>query len=253
MDVWFTSLINNDSQYGFLLFVFLTALISAVLAAIIGIERELKGQAAGLRTHVLVSVGCSILMSLSVYGIKLALLRVSDTANVSYDPGRIAAGILTGIGFIGAGTIIKFGTSIRGLTTATTIWLSAAIGMACGSGFVLEAIVVTALALAILIGLYVVEGKIQKRCPKVVLKVEPGASIIHVLRSEAENFGLIIKKFVTQNKTDENNKEYVEIVILFAYHSTKTSLNNFVSKISNNPNVYSIALLEHKEKSKEHE
>ncbi len=104
-------------------------LLAAVLGALIGAEREIHEHPAGMRTHMLVAVGCALFTELSIYGFQSP---VPGAANV--DPSRLAAQIVTGIGFLGAGAILKYGTSIRGLTTAASLWATAAIGIAAGTG-----------------------------------------------------------------------------------------------------------------------
>jgi putative Mg2+ transporter-C (MgtC) family protein len=103
-------------------------LLSAVFGAAIGFEREINGHPAGMRTHLLVSLGAALFTVLSAYGFGPA----SQTSPV--DPTRIAAQIVSGIGFLGAGAIIKDGLSIRGLTTAASLWATAAVGLAAGAG-----------------------------------------------------------------------------------------------------------------------
>ncbi len=106
-------------------------LIAAVLGAAIGLEREIHEHPAGMRTHLLVALGSAIFTVLSIYGFE-DVGRANVAPNV--DPTRIAAQIVSGIGFLGAGAILKYGTSIRGLTTAASLWTAAAIGMAAGAG-----------------------------------------------------------------------------------------------------------------------
>src|SRR3954454_13330799 len=106
-------------------------LIAAVLGAAIGLEREIHEHPAGMRTHLLVCLGAAIFTELSIYG-----FTTVDGVSVAnrVDPTRIAAQVVSGIGFLGAGAILKCGTSIRGLTTAASLWTAAAIGMAAGAG-----------------------------------------------------------------------------------------------------------------------
>jgi putative Mg2+ transporter-C (MgtC) family protein len=125
-------------------------LLAALLGGLIGLERHIHGRAAGLRTHLLVSAGACIFMIVSKYVATTDLLLITDTTRV-FDPGRIAAQIITGIGFLGAGVIIREGFTIRGLTTAACLWIAAAIGMAVGSGFYTMAIIATLLSLLSLI------------------------------------------------------------------------------------------------------
>jgi putative Mg2+ transporter-C (MgtC) family protein len=106
-------------------------LIAAILGAAIGLEREIHEHPAGMRTHLLVALGSAIFTVLSIYGFEgVGQGNVSPTV----DPTRIAAQVVSGIGFLGAGAILKYGTSIRGLTTAASLWTAAAIGMAAGAG-----------------------------------------------------------------------------------------------------------------------
>lgn len=117
-------------------------LIAGILGAIIGLERDIHGRAAGLRTNLLVSMGSAVFTLISVN-----IAHPNDPAAASEilrtDPGRIAAQIITGIGFLGAGTIIKYGFTVKGLTTAACLWLSAGIGMSAGAGFIDLALVAT--------------------------------------------------------------------------------------------------------------
>ena len=121
----------------------LRLLFAAVLGAVIGFERDIHGRAAGLRTNMLVSLGAATFMLVSE-GVALAFSGGSFEQGLRVDPSRIAAQIITGIGFLGAGAIIKEGFNIRGLTTAACLWVSAGIGMAAGGGFFELAMVVTA-------------------------------------------------------------------------------------------------------------
>src|SRR5256885_10105974 len=104
--------------------------VAAVLGAAIGLEREIHEHPAGMRTHLLVALGSAIFTVLSIFGFE-GVGRGNVAASV--DPTRIAAQIVSGIGFLGAGAILKYGTSIRGLTTAASLWTAAAIGMAAGA------------------------------------------------------------------------------------------------------------------------
>ena len=118
--------------------------LAAVLGAGVGLERELHAHPAGMRTHLLVSLGSALFTVLSIYGFVGILEPGQGSAP---DPTRVAAQVVTGIGFLGAGAIIKYGTSIRGLTTAGSLWATSAIGMAAGAGQLLIALVAGAIVL----------------------------------------------------------------------------------------------------------
>jgi len=118
--------------------------LSLVLGACVGIERKTKGQMAGLRTFSLISMGACIAMMLSIY-------VCQETSGLQRaDPSRIAAQVISGIGFLGAGTIIQMKGSVRGLTTAAGIWIIATVGMAVGCGLYLVATVATVMVLLVL-------------------------------------------------------------------------------------------------------
>jgi len=119
--------------------------VAAGLGGAIGVERELREREAGIRTHLLVSLGSALFTIVSAYAFHSFL--TSGASVVRADPTRIAAQIVTGIGFLGAGAIIREGLSVRGLTTAATLWVVAAIGMACGAGWYWAALVTTLLTL----------------------------------------------------------------------------------------------------------
>ena len=112
--------------------------LAAALGGAIGVEREIRDREAGIRTHLLVALGSALFTIVSAYGFHEFL--ASGDAVVRADPTRIAAQIVTGIGFLGAGAIIREGLSVRGLTTAATLWVSAAIGMAAGAGWYTAAV-----------------------------------------------------------------------------------------------------------------
>jgi len=112
--------------------------LACVFGGIVGFERERNDSPAGFRTHILVSLGSALIMILSMYGF-------NEFATVNKDPARLAAQVVSGIGFLGAGTILRDKTSIKGLTTAASLWVVAAIGLAAGAGFYFSASFVTLL------------------------------------------------------------------------------------------------------------
>lgn len=133
----------------------------------IGFEREITNKSAGLRTQIMVCLGSCIFTILSIYGFSKAV-----TLYPLGDPSRVAAQIITGIGFIGAGTVLRQGLTVTGLTTASTLWIVAAIGMACGCGKINIAFVSTILAVAILVLIRIFEVKIMPKNLKHMRKIK---------------------------------------------------------------------------------
>ncbi len=134
--------------------VILRLVLSVVLSGLIGLERQIHRRTAGLRTHILVCLGSCLIMLTSLYVFDIYKNQVP------LDPARIAAGVITGIGFLGAGTIIREREKIKGLTTAASLWVVAGIGLAVGCGFLKAAIFSTILALIVLFFLRYIETKV---------------------------------------------------------------------------------------------
>jgi putative Mg2+ transporter-C (MgtC) family protein len=163
---------------------FLRLSFACGLGAAIGFEREIRDREAGIRTHLLVSLGSALFTVVSAYGFHEFL--ASGDAVVRADPSRIAAQIVTGIGFLGAGAIIREGLSVRGLTTAATLWVVAAIGMACGAGYYWPAAAATFLTLFALWPLrllsYHVIQQIKPEENRITVELKEGEPIARLLQ-----------------------------------------------------------------------
>lgn len=134
-------------------------IISALLLGFaIGLEREMTNKYAGLRTNILVCLGACIFTIISIYG--FPEVAVSGNEMGTRDTARVAAQVVTGIGFIGGGTVLRHGATVMGLTTAATLWVSAAIGMACGAGMYALAIAATLLSIIVLVSIRVFEKNV---------------------------------------------------------------------------------------------
>jgi putative Mg2+ transporter-C (MgtC) family protein len=173
--------------------VLLRLALAAALGAAIGFERELREREAGLRTHLLVSLGSALFTIVSAYGFHAFLASGANV--VRADPTRIAAQIVTGIGFLGAGAIIRQGLSVRGLTTAATLWVVAAIGLAAGAGYYSAAVISTVLVLVSLWPLRIVAYRIFLRYrperERLLVDLAPGRSATPVLAAVEEAGGQI--------------------------------------------------------------
>ena len=159
--------------------------LAAGLGGAIGLERELRDRDAGLRTHLLVSVGAALFTMVSAYA--WTDWRFSTEEGLVFDPTRIAAQIVTGIGFLGAGAIIRQGLSVKGLTTAATLWVVAAIGMAAGVGYYEAALVTTALVLLTLWPLRIIAYRLSARTRpeegRLAVELPSGTSAVSVLEA----------------------------------------------------------------------
>lgn len=137
-------------------------LVAAGVGMIIGIEREIREQAAGMRTHMLVATGACLFTIVSVFGFE-GLLDGAVDPSLGHDPARVASNVVTGVGFLGAGAILREGRSVRGLTTAASLWVVAAIGMAVGLGMYWAASVAAAVTVLSLAGLRFFRRRLRER------------------------------------------------------------------------------------------
>lgn len=175
--------------------------LAAFFGALIGLERERKDWTAGLRTHMMVSVGACLIMMVSAYG----FMDVLKLNHITLDPSRVAAQVVSGIGFIGAGTIIFMQRgAIRGLTTAAGLWTVAGIGLATGGGMYLAAAATTTIAIFILWVLKPIENYIFKKYRRMTLKVITYTNIddAGLLKQLLNDNRLKIKEFSLEKKED---------------------------------------------------
>ncbi len=174
--------------------------VATVLGGALGAERELRDHEAGFRTHLLVALGSALFTIVSAYGFEPFLHGDGTTWRV--DPTRIAAQIVTGIGFLGAGAIVRDGINVRGLTTAANLWAVAAIGIACGAGYYAAAAIGSALVLIVLWPLRLAAdltlGRWRRNDSRLLLEVQPGAidAVIEALRL----LGREVKRFEVENE-----------------------------------------------------
>lgn len=192
----------------------LDILLAIVLGFAIGFEREITNKWAGLRTHMLVCLGSCIFTLLSIHA--FPVYAHSPQA----DPARIAAQVLTGIGFIGGGTVLRHGYSIYGLTTAATLWITASIGMACGCGFTALAIVCTGMAVGTLVLIRIFEKQ-----------------YIHKGSKNPRRFK--ISFYTPQNSADEIYSKIIELFnSIFEINKTNSTSNPELVKISYKIDIY---------------
>ena len=169
-------------------------LLAAVLGGVVGWERERHGRWAGFRTHILVSLGACLMMLVSEF-IQTRYSHMSSQTVIRMDPSRVAAQIVTGIGFLGAGAIIKSGANmVRGLTTAACLWVVAGIGMAVGCGYIVPALATVVLALITLLALNRLDSVIRAHNYKdVIVEAKGDCDVLGQIRDTFAGAGLVVK------------------------------------------------------------
>ncbi|WP_397386471.1 MgtC/SapB family protein [Paenibacillus terrigena] len=176
-------------------------LLALLLGGLIGLERELGGHSAGFRTHILVCLGSAAIALLSMYG----FAAFAADPNVRLDPARLAAQVISGIGFLGAGTILRTGLTISGLTTAASLWVVAAIGLSAGAGFYYGAGILTLLVVVSLFFLNKMEKRFSrtKATRQLVLKMSRGSSSLNQVVDYLSDKGIQMNKLVVEKEEGE--------------------------------------------------
>ena len=210
--------------------------LCVILVGLIGIEREWRGRSAGLRTHLLVGVGSTILMMISIYGFPQIFNEHRDVA-------RLAAQIITGVGFLGAGAIIHRNSGIKGLTTAGTIWASMAIGLACGSFNFIIALVGTLLLVLILTVFKKIEVRISKRNPTIVLVAPIDSPVISTILVVSKEFDCTIHG--VSSTMIEGYSKNVEITFQAVFASGEERVMEYISRLEQETHAVHIHLLSH--------
>lgn len=227
---FFNNLFGNNGWGNFLL-VLISLLLTVFLVGLIGFEREYQGHNAGLRTHVLVALGSCVIMIISIYSIGYKIDGNMETM-------RLAATVCTGIGFLGAGVIIQTGTTVKGLTTAATLWMSMSIGLACGSGNFTIAVLGTILALLCLICFVPLEKFAAKKNPIIYLLLPIDSSPIKDVLNISGKHNINIRNFETFICTYEG-KEAIRLIIKLSRLS-KEELEAFRKDLSENLETYEV-------------
>jgi len=183
-----------------------------VFGGLFGLEREQANLAAGFRTHILVCLGAALVMLISIYG----FAEFADEPEVQMDPGRIAAQVVTGIGFLGAGVILYTGVSIRGLTTAASLWVVAAIGLAVGAGFYIPALITTVLVLFSLFVLNKVERRWLnvRREHRLIVTVKGGQQVTGQIYELLEQNDIDLGKVtinITRTRTEQETTSRIDV------------------------------------------
>jgi len=201
----------------------LRLLLAAGLGSVIGMERERLLWAAGLRTHMLVSVGACLMIIVSAYGFNQVL---GD--HVVLDPSRVAAQVVSGVGFLGAGSIILRNEAIKGLTTAASVWAVAGIGLAAGAGLYTAAVASTLIILLILAGLKPLEDRYRasRTALQLRLAVRQGEMSVGLLEKALGTRAARVKQLIVRNGLEEGRDEVTLIFIRLSQRDTLEIIRN---------------------------
>ncbi|WP_311274992.1 MgtC/SapB family protein [Methylobacterium sp. WCS2018Hpa-22] len=210
-------------------------LVAALLGSAVGFERERHVWAAGMRTHMLVCVGSCLIVIVSAFGFS----DILGTPNVNLDPSRMAAQVVSGIGFLGAGTIMLRGEMVKGLTTAAGLWAVAAIGLAAGTGLYVAATTTTVIVLLILAGMKPLEKRYRERAQTRTLSItaKRGVITIESLRTMSGPFASRLVQFVAQ-PTEEDGIDTIEVSYV---HIPDKSFDEIVTALRAREGVTSVS------------
>ncbi len=207
----------------------LRLLAATAMGAAIGLEREYHAKEAGIRTHILVAMGSCLFMILSIHGFDTMLGR----DHVSFDPSRIASQVVTGIGFIGAGTIILQKQMVRGLTTAAGLWVTAAIGLACGNGMYLIALITTAIVLVSLGVLNIYLPYFSQKERTITFSIEDYDSLTQLLENLKKEKIAIINYQMHRDAEENNGKMLVSIEVRMRKYDNPREIVSIISNFKN--------------------
>lgn len=189
--------------------IILRILVGALLGAVIGFERERDNQPAGLRTHMILVIGATLAMVLSV-NLGYLFARPGTPA----DPARLAAQVISGIGFLGAGAIMRYGFNVKGLTTATSLWTMAIVGMAVGAGYYLVGVFTTALMLVVLTLLNIIEKRfVRKPISRFIsIQADDRKGVVKSIRRILQDFSQDLASFNIQ-KHVKNKRLRIQVMV----------------------------------------
>ncbi len=218
---------------GYELTITLRLIMAAVLGGLIGLERESLNKAAGFRTHTLVCVGSCLIMLISIE----MYTRIGQQQIA--DPARLAAQVVSGIGFLGAGTIMRSGLGVKGLTTAATLWVVAGIGLAVGAGSYLSAVVTTGIVFLVLVYLTRIEAIIKtnkkQRILSLVIEDKPGQ--IGLVCSALGDMEVDIRN-IELSESQKDQRVKVALTVILPYNLQETEMIDTVRRL---PGVYSVS------------
>lgn len=215
-------------------------LVAAVLSGLVGLEREVKGHPAGFRTHLLVGIGACLLVLMSNFGFHDFLVN-HDAAIIRMDPARIPSYVVSGIGFLGAGTILVHGVTVRGLTTAASIWVVAGIGLVVGDGMYYAALLVTAIVILSLLFLNKLESAFinTPRTEQLNIIVENKMVSLSYVVELLEEQEITVRKVTVEDYPNDGTKDLIKYSLLVKF-SDKGISPKVYDRIYKSEHVYKV-------------
>ncbi len=192
--------ILDIGEYGLVLYSLIVAIFAILLGGLLGLEREINGHAAGLRTHILITMS----------GTLVGIIGVTMNENRTF----LLLGIVIALGFVSAGSIVQTGKDVRGITTSSTLLLTGVLGFFIGVGYVLEAMVLTLIALGVLVMLHQVESKTSKKNPTITILLDSNVKLGDEIIKVAETFGLKIKN-ISSKIAKYHDQDVLKVVVTF--------------------------------------
>ena len=192
--------ILDIGEYGLVLYSLIVAIFAILLGGLLGFEREINGHAAGLRTHLLITMA----------GTLVGIIGVTMNENRTF----LLLGIVIALGFVSAGSIVQTGKDVRGITTSSTLLLTGVLGFFIGVGYVLEAMVLTLIALGVLVMLHQVETKTSKKNPTITILLDSNVKLGDEIIKVAETFGLKIKN-ISSKIAKYHDQDVLKVVVTF--------------------------------------
>lgn len=192
--------ILDIGEYGLVLYSLIVAIFAILLGGLLGFEREINGHAAGLRTHILITMA----------GTLVGIIGVTMNENRTF----LLLGIVIALGFVSAGSIVQTGKDVRGITTSSTLLLTGVLGFFIGVGYVLEAMVLTLIALGVLVMLHQVESKTSKKNPTITILLDSNVKLGDEIIKVAETFGLKIKN-ISSKIAKYHDQDVLKVVVTF--------------------------------------
>lgn len=234
----FQTVMNSDE-----IVIMFRIVLAAILGGIVGVEREYNRHPAGFKTHLLVCVGACLVMLLSMFGFQDYMENNSEFVN--FDPSRLAAYVVSGIGFLGAGTILVQGYTVRGLTTAASIWVTAGIGLSIGVGMYFAAIFTTAIVTLSLIFLNKIESilfKKKKNDELIAIHAKPQDMTLLAIINILEENKVVVKNVMVKREHSSEMGEFLKYQLKVVYPNQEVKLTTIdhLYKILQVYKVYSL-------------